>query len=78
MVTPEPWEAFADAWLRAEAALAAIRFGAQERPSAGLFVDDADAGRIAAELGGVEPGRASLGPARAPRRGAQPATLDER
>ena len=65
---PELWEVFADAFLAAESAAAAVRWGAQERPSPGGFVDETDAGRLIAELSGDAerpPAAAAIDPVRA-------------
>src|SRR5437879_603411 len=49
---PEPWESFADGVLRREALSCRVARGAP-RDLPGLYVDDADADRLLAELPGL-------------------------
>jgi AAA+ superfamily predicted ATPase len=52
---PEPWEQLADAVLRTEAAISRLRRGGPPPDLPGLFVDEADADRLLAELAAPSP-----------------------
>jgi hypothetical protein len=53
---PEPWERFADAVLRRAGLLCRVARGEPPRDLPGLYVDDADADRLLAELPGLDDG----------------------